>query len=211
MQLSETTKRLDGVIDGIKLNPLTPNELFEVSQTLRGSEDLRRSLASEQTPVAEREAVVRSLFESRLSAESVEVLLAAVRENWGSERELSQAIDRQAMRTQLMLTQSALARTDGDDAAALDALLAEHPDLAEGLHARTLAKVTVARPMSDEQAAKLRAELGRIYGKEVDLDFIIDERILGGARVEIDGELIDGTIASRLEDARRRLASGASG
>jgi F-type H+-transporting ATPase subunit delta len=30
--------------------------------------------------------------------------------------------------------------------------------------------------------------------------------VLGGIRVEIGDEVIDGTIASRLDDARRRLA-----
>jgi F-type H+-transporting ATPase subunit delta len=34
----------------------------------------------------------------------------------------------------------------------------------------------------------------------------VDPAVIGGIRVEIGAEVIDGTIAARLDDARRRLA-----
>jgi F-type H+-transporting ATPase subunit delta len=34
---------------------------------------------------------------------------------------------------------------------------------------------------------------------------VVDPAVLGGIRVEIGDDVIDGTISSRLDDARRRL------
>jgi F-type H+-transporting ATPase subunit delta len=40
----------------------------------------------------------------------------------------------------------------------------------------------------------------------VRLNVDVDPAVLGGLRVEIGGELVDGTVSARLEEARRRLA-----
>jgi F-type H+-transporting ATPase subunit delta len=48
--------------------------------------------------------------------------------------------------------------------------------------------------------------LGRQYHTTVHLNVVVDPDVLGGVRVEIGDEVIDGTIASRLDDARRSLA-----
>jgi F-type H+-transporting ATPase subunit delta len=40
----------------------------------------------------------------------------------------------------------------------------------------------------------------------VHLNIIVDGSILGGARIEIGDEVVDGTVLSRLENARRRVA-----
>jgi F-type H+-transporting ATPase subunit delta len=35
---------------------------------------------------------------------------------------------------------------------------------------------------------------------------VVDPKIIGGVRVDIGDEVIDGTIAARLEEAQRRIA-----
>jgi F-type H+-transporting ATPase subunit delta len=35
---------------------------------------------------------------------------------------------------------------------------------------------------------------------------VVDPEVIGGVRVEIGDDIIDGTVVSRLDDARRRLA-----
>ena len=40
----------------------------------------------------------------------------------------------------------------------------------------------------------------------MDLNELVDPDVIGGVRVEIGDDVIDGTVASRLDDARRRLA-----
>jgi F-type H+-transporting ATPase subunit delta len=53
-----------------------------------------------------------------------------------------------------------------------------------------------------------RAEiLGRAYGREIQVQVLVDPHVLGGLRVQVGPEVIDATVLARLADARRRLAS----
>ena len=53
---------------------------------------------------------------------------------------------------------------------------------------------------------RLADALSRHYGREIHLNVIVDPDVLGGVRVDIGDEVIDGTVAIRLQDARRRIA-----
>ena len=68
---------------------------------------------------------------------------------------------------------------------------------------RVVATVRVARPLTAEQSERLKAALTRQVGREVALQEIVDESVLGGIRVELGHEVIEGTVAGRLEEARR--------
>jgi F-type H+-transporting ATPase subunit delta len=69
----------------------------------------------------------------------------------------------------------------------------------------TVATVRVARPLADADQQRLTGLLSSQYDATVHLNVVVDPEVLGGLRVEIGDEVIDGTIASRLDDARRRL------
>ena len=71
---------------------------------------------------------------------------------------------------------------------------------------RLVATVTAAVPLTTEQRTRLGNALRRIYGAEVHLNIQVAPDIVGGISVEIGDEVIDGSVMSRLEDARRRLA-----
>lgn len=71
---------------------------------------------------------------------------------------------------------------------------------------RLLARVTVAADLTSTQEQRLAAALGRIYGQPVDLQVDVDPEVLGGVVVRVGDEVIDGSIAHRLDAARRRLA-----
>ena len=71
---------------------------------------------------------------------------------------------------------------------------------------RLAALVTVARPLDDAAQRRLADALGRQYDRPVHLNVVVDPEVLGGIRVEIGDDVIDGTVVSRLDDARRRLA-----
>ena len=71
---------------------------------------------------------------------------------------------------------------------------------------RLVATVRVAREISDADRQRLQGALARQYDRPVHLNVVVDPEVVGGVKVEIGDDVIDGTVASRLDDARRRLA-----
>jgi F-type H+-transporting ATPase subunit delta len=71
---------------------------------------------------------------------------------------------------------------------------------------RLVATVTVASPITAEQEKRLAEALSRDYGKSLRLNIEVDPEILGGVKVQVAGEIIDGSIANRLKQARMKLA-----
>jgi F-type H+-transporting ATPase subunit delta len=67
---------------------------------------------------------------------------------------------------------------------------------------RVVATVRVARPLEGDQRARLQAALAKQVGREVVLEEVIDSDVLGGVRVELGDEVVEGTVAGRLEDVR---------
>jgi F-type H+-transporting ATPase subunit delta len=65
--------------------------------------------------------------------------------------------------------------------------------------------VRVARPLSQDQTQRLVAVLSSLKGREVRLNVALDPEVLGGIHVVIGDEVIDGTVASRLEQAHRAI------
>ena len=45
-----------------------------------------------------------------------------------------------------------------------------------------------------------------IYKQEVQVQVVIDKRVIGGVAVRVGDEVIDGTVANRLAQVRRQLA-----
>lgn len=86
-----------------------------------------------------------------------------------------------------------------------DRTLDGYLELAAETRQRSVATVRVARPLDEHQAARLRAALSRQTGRDVAMHVVVDPEVLGGIRVELGDELIEGTVAARLEDARRKL------
>lgn len=69
-----------------------------------------------------------------------------------------------------------------------------------------VAHVVAAVPLAEAQRARLGAALQRQYGRPIRLNIDVDPDVVGGLRVEVGGEVVDGTVAARLDEARRRLA-----
>ncbi len=76
---------------------------------------------------------------------------------------------------------------------------------AENRH-RLVATVRVARELGDGERQRLQGALARQYDRPVHLNVVVDPEVVGGVKVEIGDDVIDGTVASRLDEARRRLA-----
>lgn len=86
--------------------------------------------------------------------------------------------------------------------AGLDAL----SKLAAARRNRMVAVVVTAVPLSDRQKQRLGDALAKLYGRQVHLNLDVDPAVLGGITVRIGDEVINGTIADRLDEAARRMA-----
>ena len=71
---------------------------------------------------------------------------------------------------------------------------------------KLVAIVKSAVPLGPEQVSRLTASLGRIYRRQVSVHVEVDSRVIGGMRVQIGDEVIDGSVSAKLEALRRRLA-----
>jgi F-type H+-transporting ATPase subunit delta len=111
-------------------------------------------------------------------------------------------LDGRAMPATVTLVKRALEGTYGTVSAALSV----YRRLAAEVHGEGVATVQVARPLTSDELERLTGALSRQYGRPVHVNVVVDPTVLGGIRVLIGDDVIDGTIASRLDDARRRLA-----
>jgi F-type H+-transporting ATPase subunit delta len=71
---------------------------------------------------------------------------------------------------------------------------------------QSVAHVVSAVPLSSAQERRLTGMLERLYGRTMGLQVQVDPTLLGGLVVRVGDEVIDGSIAHRLEAAGRRLA-----
>jgi F-type H+-transporting ATPase subunit delta len=88
----------------------------------------------------------------------------------------------------------------------LEGGLEEFSRLAASRRNRVVALVTTAVPLSDAQKERLSSNLAKLVGRQVHLNIDVDPSVLGGVRVQVGDEVIEGTIAGRLDTARQGLA-----
>jgi len=84
--------------------------------------------------------------------------------------------------------------------------LGEMQRLAAARRERLVAEVRVARPLSADMYEKLSTVLAQTFDHELQLNVIVDPEVLGGVTVTVGDQVVDGTVATRLADAHRRLA-----
>lgn len=70
---------------------------------------------------------------------------------------------------------------------------------------RYIARVTSAINLSQAQLERLGRALNAVYGRELKLDVSVDPAVLGGLRVQVGDEVIDGTVETRMSDLSRSI------
>lgn len=70
-----------------------------------------------------------------------------------------------------------------------------------------VATVVSATALSTAQQQRLVATLSATYERNVRLNLVVDESIIGGVRVQIGDDVIDGSVSRRISDLRLQLAS----
>lgn len=87
----------------------------------------------------------------------------------------------------------------------LESALASLGDMAAARRARLVATVTSAVPLTENQRQRLSGALAQQFGHDVHLNVVVDGDVIGGLRVTLGDEVIDGTLATRLEEAQRKI------
>lgn len=111
-------------------------------------------------------------------------------------------LEGKALPATISLAEQSLAGTHRTVAVALH----EYQQVAAEVHGEGVATVRVAHPLSEDEQRRLAEGLSRQLGRPVHLNVVVDPEVIGGLRVEIGDDVIDGTVSSRLDEARRRLA-----
>lgn len=70
----------------------------------------------------------------------------------------------------------------------------------------SVAVVTAAAPISDAQLARLHKALAASYGRELTINLVIDETLIGGLRVQVGDDVIDDSVQRKLGELRLQLA-----
>lgn len=79
--------------------------------------------------------------------------------------------------------------------------------IAASTREHSVAEVRTAVPLSDKQRQRLEKALSKATGREVEAKVVVDPSVVGGVVATIDDLVFDGSVATRLEGARRALGS----
>lgn len=68
-----------------------------------------------------------------------------------------------------------------------------------------IAYATTAVEMTNEEVDAIRKKLSKKYNREIEVQNIIDTKVIGGVYLRLGDKVIDGTIRGKLEDLKRML------
>ncbi|GFG51414.1 F0F1 ATP synthase subunit B/delta [Mycolicibacterium agri] len=86
-----------------------------------------------------------------------------------------------------------------------DEAIRDLANLAVSRRGEVIAHVQAASELSDAQVERLSGLLERIYGQAVSIQLDVDPDLIGGLRISVGDEVIDGSLASKLEAAENQL------
>jgi F-type H+-transporting ATPase subunit delta len=85
-------------------------------------------------------------------------------------------------------------------------LVERFAELAAKRQQRWIATVSVTRPLTPTQLARLQAGLNAMYGRELKVNVNVDPALIGGIRVQVGDEVLDASVITRLGELQRQLA-----
>lgn len=94
---------------------------------------------------------------------------------------------------------------DSDRHRSLTSSILELEEIAAKRRHLSVGFVVSAVPLSQAQYARIKEMLTRLYGNGIQLNASVDPEIVGGLRIQVGDEVVDATMVSRLEDARKQM------
>jgi F-type H+-transporting ATPase subunit delta len=88
----------------------------------------------------------------------------------------------------------------------LDEIIDKLVDRAAARRERSVAYVAAAGPLSEAQEQRLIDVLTQIYRRPISLKLDVDPTLMGGLVIRVGDELIDGSVAARLAQARQWMS-----
>ena len=67
---------------------------------------------------------------------------------------------------------------------------------------KTYAKIISAISLSEKQKTAILNKLEKVTKREIEPTFLVDNSIIGGIRIEVDGKVYDGSIKHTLDDVK---------
>lgn len=89
----------------------------------------------------------------------------------------------------------------------LEEALSDAVAIAAARRDRLVAEARVATGLSAEQEQRLAAALQAVFGKAIQLQVVVDPTVMGGMSVRVGEQVVDGSLLTRLDQARQLLAS----
>ena len=90
----------------------------------------------------------------------------------------------------------------------VDRILEELATVAAERRAHALAEVRSAIPLDEPQRRRLAEALSAATGREVEVRVVVDPAVVGGVIARVGDKIFDGSVRSRLDEARQRLRAG---
>lgn len=90
---------------------------------------------------------------------------------------------------------------------AIEPMVARFAELVRRDRGIVLAEVRTALPLEAAQRRDVLARLRELTGEQVEINEVVDERLIGGIAVRIGDRLYDASVRNRLERLRARLTA----
>ena len=190
---------VDLVKDAVRRRWTSPRDLADVIEYL-GVLATVRSAGDDGGRVSD------ELFEVRQTVDGHEPLRSALSDPARTVADkrglLQQLFEGKVQSATLVLVGQAVSGSHGS----VDRGLEEFQHIAAEAKDEKIATVHTARELSDSERERLAQALSEQYSTTVHLQVVVDPDVIGGLRVEIGDDVIDGTVSSKLDDAQRKLA-----